>query len=47
MAECEPSRFLNELPEEDLEWANKKQLPPEEIKQRGKASLAALKTMLN
>jgi ATP-dependent DNA helicase Rep len=47
MTECEPSRFLNELPEEDLEWANKKQLPPEEIKQRGKASLAALKTMLN
>ena len=47
MAECEPSRFLGELPEEDLEWANKKQLAPEEIKQRGKASLAALKSMLN
>jgi ATP-dependent DNA helicase Rep len=46
MAECEPSRFLAELPEEDLEWPNKKQLPPEEIKQRGKASLAALKSML-
>jgi ATP-dependent DNA helicase Rep len=47
MAECEPSRFLAELPEEDLEWPNKKQLPPEEIKQRGKASLAALKSMLS
>ncbi|WP_445372277.1 DNA helicase Rep [Methylomonas sp. HW2-6] len=46
LAECEPSRFLGELPEEDLEWANKKQLAPEEIKQRGKASLAALKSML-
>ncbi|MGZ4958558.1 MAG: DNA helicase Rep [Methylomonas sp.] len=46
MAECEPSRFLGELPEEDLEWANKKQLAPEEIKERGKASLAALKSML-
>jgi ATP-dependent DNA helicase Rep len=46
LSECEPSRFLNELPEEDLEWLNKKQLPPEEIKQRGKASLAQLKAML-
>ncbi|PPD26115.1 MAG: ATP-dependent DNA helicase Rep, partial [Methylomonas sp.] len=42
----EPSRFLAELPEDDLEWANRKQLPPEEIKQRGKASLAQLKAML-
>ncbi len=46
MTESEPSRFLNELPEDDLEWANKKQLAPEEIKQRGKASLAQLKSML-
>ncbi|MFW5444553.1 MAG: DNA helicase Rep [Methylococcaceae bacterium] len=47
VSECEPSRFLNELPEEDLEWSNKKQLEPEVIKQRGKASLAHLKTMLS
>lgn len=46
MTESEPSRFLNELPAEDLEWANKKQLPAEEIKQRGKANLAQLKAML-
>ncbi|MCK9605511.1 MAG: DNA helicase Rep [Methylomonas sp.] len=46
ISESEPSRFLNELPEEDLEWTNKKQLPPEEIKQRGKASLAQLREML-
>ncbi|MBT9097049.1 DNA helicase Rep [Methylovulum psychrotolerans] len=45
--ECEPSRFLNELPEEDLEWVNKKQLAPEVVKARGKASLASLKTMLS
>ena len=45
-SECEPSRFLNELPEEDLEWKNKKQLDPVEKKQRGKDSLAQLKTML-
>ncbi|MDD2758787.1 MAG: DNA helicase Rep [Methylomonas sp.] len=46
ISESEPSRFLAELPEEDLEWANRKQLAPEEIKQRGKASLAQLKSML-
>ena len=46
ISESEPSRFLSELPEEDLEWTNKKQLAPEEIKQRGKASLAQLKSML-
>ncbi|GAB6141007.1 DNA helicase Rep [Methylosoma difficile] len=47
IAECEPSRFLSELPEDDLEWINKKQLPPEVLKERGKASLAHLKTMLS
>ena len=47
VTECEPSRFLNELPEEDLEWNNKKQLEPEVIKQRGKANLANLKSMLS
>ena len=26
ISECEPSRFLNELPADDLEWINKKQL---------------------
>jgi ATP-dependent DNA helicase Rep len=46
ISESEPSRFLSELPEEDLEWTNKKQLPPEEIKQRGKASLAQLREIL-
>lgn len=47
VSECEPSRFLNELPTEDLEWVAKKKLDPEEQKQRGKASLAHLKTMLS
>jgi len=46
ISECEPSRFLNELPSEDLEWINKKQLTPDVIKERGKANLASLKTML-
>jgi len=45
--ECEPSRFLAELPEEDLEWALKKKLAPAEAKQRGKANLAQLRGMLS
>jgi len=45
--ECEPIRFLSELPADDLEWANKTQLSPEVKKERGKASLAHLKTMLS
>jgi ATP-dependent DNA helicase Rep len=47
VSECDPSRFLNELPADDLEWINKKQLDPEIVKERGKASLAQLKTMLS
>ncbi|MDD5267798.1 MAG: DNA helicase Rep [Methylococcales bacterium] len=47
ISECEPSRFLNELPADELEWVNKKQLTPEVIKERGKANLANLKTMLS
>ncbi|MCF7986253.1 MAG: DNA helicase Rep [Methylovulum sp.] len=47
ISECEPSRFLAELPEDDLEWRNKKQLEPEVAKERGKASIAHLKTMLS
>ena len=47
ISECEPSRFLNELPADDLEWVNKKQLTQEVIKERGKANLANLKTMLS
>jgi ATP-dependent DNA helicase Rep len=47
ISECEPSRFSNELPVEDLEWINKKQLTPEVIKERGKANLTNLKTMLS
>ena len=47
VSESEPSRFLNELPADDLEWINKKQLTPEVIKERGKANLANLKSLLS
>ena len=45
--ETSPSRFLSELPEEDLEWPQKKKLDPKVVKQRGKQNLAHLKNMLN
>ncbi len=45
--ECQPSRFLNELPIDDLEWSSKNQLSSEVVKERGKANLQNLKTMLS
>ena len=47
IVECQPSRFLSELPQDDLEWPNLKPVPEEVIKERGKANLANLKTMLS
>lgn len=44
---CEPSRFLAELPPDDLEWLGRNgDASPEEKKQRGSAHLANLKAML-
>ncbi len=47
--QCEPSRFLYELPEEELEGAEHiaSKLSPDEKKQQGLGHLADLKTMLN
>ncbi len=48
MVPCEPSRFLQELPEEDLRWEGRgSQLTPEEKQQRGSAHLANLKSLLS
>jgi len=45
--ETEYSRFIDELPEEDLQWlGGKSDTNPEEQKQRGTAHLANLKDML-
>ncbi|EMR12090.1 ATP-dependent DNA helicase Rep, partial [Methylophaga lonarensis MPL] len=45
--ECEESRFLRELPAEDLIWMNEKtQVDPEERKERGKAHLSNIRSML-
>lgn len=43
--ECDPSRFLNELPVDDLDWPKREQ-NAEAQKSKGKANLAQLKDML-
>ncbi|MGB5494682.1 MAG: DNA helicase Rep [Sedimenticolaceae bacterium] len=48
MLRCEPSRFLPELPAEDLSWEGRGvTLSAEEKQARGKAHLAGLKAMLD
>lgn len=45
--DCEESRFLRELPAEDLIWTNEKtQVDPEERKERGKAHLSNIRDLL-
>lgn len=47
LVRCEPSRFLAELPEDDLSWEGKGiEVSKEERQERGKAHLDALKGML-
>ena len=47
MVSCEPSRFIEELPQDDLQWEGKGvELPAEERQQRGMAHLASLRGML-
>jgi ATP-dependent DNA helicase Rep len=48
MIACQPSRFLQELPEEDIRWEGRgSQLTEEEKQQRGSAHLANLKSLLS
>ncbi len=44
---CEPSRFLEELPPEDLEVEGKGQMDPERNRARGKQTLAGLRSLLD
>jgi ATP-dependent DNA helicase Rep len=44
--ECSPSRFLEELPAEALEWEGRVELSPEEAKARGRSAIAGLRSML-
>jgi len=43
---CEPSRFLEELPQDYLDWEDNRQESSEEVKERGNAHLANLRNML-
>lgn len=43
---CKPSRFLEELPEEELEWPERRPLPPEIKRERALASLAHIRSLL-
>ncbi len=43
---CEPSRFLEELPEEDISWEGQGKASAEVVKERGTAHLANIKAML-
>ena len=46
-SDCAPSRFINELPADDLQWAGEGvEMDPEERQQRGQAHLANLREML-
>ncbi|WP_298439462.1 DNA helicase Rep [uncultured Ferrimonas sp.] len=45
---CEPSRFLLELPQDDLEWEERKApATAEQRNSKGKTNIAALRAMLN
>ena len=45
--ECEPSRFLSELPEDEIEWeGGGRKVDEVAAKERGRSHLAALKDML-
>ncbi|MDX1504537.1 MAG: DNA helicase Rep [Spongiibacter sp.] len=44
---CEPSRFLEELPQEDVEWEGKAGADPAQNQKRGGETLASLRDMLS
>ena len=44
---CEPSRFLTELPEDDLLWEGQEPEDPEKQHQAGKAHLASIRAGLS
>ena len=46
LVRCDPSRFLSELPEEDLEWPQKNPLPAEEKQARARDAIAQIRNLL-
>ncbi|MGH1426752.1 MAG: UvrD-helicase domain-containing protein [Arenicella sp.] len=47
LIQCEPSRFLEELDQDHLDWQDKEENSEEEELEMGRANIAALKAMLN
>ena len=47
IASTEPSRFLTELPIDDLDWPAVNQQNPEEKKKKGQENLALMKSLLS
>ncbi|QDD90250.1 DNA helicase Rep [Pseudomonas oryzihabitans] len=46
LIDCTPSRFLDELPPEDLQWEGMEEAPQEQKAARGNDALAAMRAML-
>ena len=46
IVQCEPSRFLAELPADDVQWEGKGNSTPEQKQERGNSHLAHLRNML-
>ncbi len=44
--DCSPSRFLDELPQEDLEWEGQDDAPVEVKAARGNNALADIRSLL-
>jgi len=44
---CEPSRFLEELPNKYLDWDERKQTSPEDLKKTADAYISNLTAMLD
>lgn len=44
--DCLPSRFLNELPDDDLEWEGTDDAPPEQKQARGNNALSDIRSLL-
>ena len=44
---CQPSRFIDELPDEDLQWTGENiEMDPEQRQQQGQAHIASLRSLL-
>ena len=47
LIQCEPSRFLEELDQDHLDWQDKEESSQEDELEAGRANIAALRAMLN